>query len=88
MNKKQITLLNNYKRATTTNLSELYKNASGNKWHAYFNILEKAKAQNGYNVKVFNANSMQYSMAFLSDENGKQYLNYFTAYNYYKILID
>lgn len=87
MNKKQINLLNNYKKATTTILSELYKNASGNKWHAYFNILEKARTKNGYDIKCFNANCNTFCMAFLSTENNKQFLNYYTAYNYYKFCI-
>jgi len=88
MNKKQITLLNNYKRATTTNLNDLYKNASCYKWQAYYKILEKAKEQNGYNIKCFNANCDTFSMAYTTKEQDKQFLNYFTAYNYYKFCIN
>ena len=88
MNKKQINLLNNYKNAKTTSLNELYKNASSEKWHAYFKILEKAKEQNGNNIKCFNANCMFYSMAYTTQEQGKTYLNYYTAYNFYKFCID
>lgn len=88
MNKKQINLLNNYKRATTTILSELYKNASGNKWHAYFNILEKARQTNGNDIKCFNANCNTFSIAYTTKEQNKTFLNYYTAYNYYKFCID
>ena len=87
MNKKQINLLNNYKRATTTTLNDLYNNASTYKWQAYYNILEKARQENGNNVKCFNANSNFFSMAYTTQEQGKTYLNYYTAYNFYKFCI-
>ena len=87
MNKKQITLLNNYKKANTTSLNELYKNASNNKWRAYYNILEKARQENGNDVKCFNANCNVFSMAYTTKEQGKTYLNYYTAYNFYKFCI-
>ena len=87
MNKKQINLLNNYKRATTTTLNELYKNASYYKWQAYCKILEKARQENGNNIKCFNANCNTFSMAYTTIEQGKTYLNYYTAYNFYKFCI-
>jgi len=85
LTKKEINLINNYKWATTYSLNDCYKNASGYKWRAYFNILNDFKDEHGSGLKVFNANSMQFSAAYTYEKDDTTFLKYYTKENIYII---
>lgn len=78
-------LIDNYTRATTTTLYEIYNNASIYKWRAYNNIIQDMEKDNGERLRVFNANSMQYSAGYTFTKDGEKFLKYYTKDNLYLI---
>ncbi len=80
-------LIDNYTRATTTTLYEIYTTASVYKWRAYNNILQDMEEDNGERLRVFNVNCMQYSAGYTFTKDNKKFLKYYTKDNLYLIEI-
>lgn len=88
LTQKEIGMINNYKRAYMSSISELYKNASYRKYNAEIMIINEMDRRNGYDYRVIGGNSMTFSCGYqYKDNNNMTHLVYHTAYNSYDIMV-
>lgn len=88
LTQKEIGMINNYKRAYMSSISELYKNASSAKWRAENYIIGEMVGKNGYDYRVIGGNSMTFSCGYqYKDKDNMTHLVYHTAYNRYDIMV-
>lgn len=66
-------------------LSDAYNSASVYKWRAWREIQDLCAQLGGRGLSVLGHNCMKYSAAFIANENGVDFLYYFTADYSYKI---
>lgn len=88
MTKKNLAMLENYKRATATSLHELYKSYSHAKAVAYNDCISRCVEKNGFRVRVFSANTYGFCFAFLFEKEGKQFLHYETSQSIYEFALE
>lgn len=88
LTQKEIGMINNYKRAYMSSISELYANASYRKYNAEQNIISEMVSKNGYAYRVIGGNSCTFSCAYqYKDKDNMTHLVYHTAYNRYDIMV-
>ena len=79
MNKRQEQLLDNYNRASATELRQVYGKWSDKKKEAYRNCLVKQSSHNGYDGRICTASGWKFTYAFrYRDEAGREHLYYIT----------
>lgn len=85
---KEIGMINKYKRAYMTTISQLYKDASYRKYNAENSIINEMYRINGYDYRVIGGNSMTFSCAYqYKDKDNMTHLVYHTAYNRYDVMV-
>lgn len=87
MTRKQATLLDNYRRATATRLTDVYTRHSWKKEKAFQWCENKKAGLNGYDARICSASSHFFTYAFCYDAADGQHLCYETHANTYDFLI-
>ena len=81
--------IENYRRATATELWDVYGSFSKGKVNAYKYCKELQEEYNGYDFRICGANSHQFSAGFLyRDGDGIEHLMYITKSQNHDIRLD
>lgn len=88
MTKKQLGMLESYRRATAEELSDVYTRWSNAKERAWDYCESLRQDLNGYDARIPSANTFQFTYAFKYVEEGKLYLCYVTAANESRFCIE
>ena len=88
MTKKQEQLLDNYNRASATELRQVYNSWSDKKERAFKECIEKMSAYEGYDGRICSANTWMFTYAFkYRDGYGHTCLCYITPSTDYEFII-
>ena len=88
MTKAKQAMLDNYKRATATTLNEVYSTYSHAKHRAYMAIAALCVEMGGRRLRVFNANTYSFCMAFVYKKDDLFFLHYETSSKVYDFQLD
>ena len=88
MTKMQARFLENYRRATATELCHVYKSFSSAKTSAWVYCKNLCKELNGWGMKICSHNAQIFTVGFLFMKDGKEHLCYITPNHGYKFPVE